>query len=409
MAAIVSILIIGGILSLLAVLGLRHGKRRPVRVASQARSRRPPQATANSAASSASSPRVSESPAPPLESPAPVAATAGKGQGHDRLSASVDLARLEQPPDGASLLEARRIDLSSSGDILKSAEAVSHLVCRRTMILKAMSGLSQEPREMTKLVVADPTLAGQVLKTVNSAFYGLCYPVASVFRAVLLLGHLEVRNIIWRSCLSEGLGADQGPTREALDTLWQHSFAASRVAYALAKSLNLAAPDDVSTAALLHDIGKVFCLKTKPFVGMALYGNVGFSGLPKLKRELAELDITHAALGGEIVRVWGLPDESRSAIGLHHMPSYVDPHEIDGDPRAVGVVYLADVLCHSTSKPTPEFGDYPIYLPRQAWFKMLRAQDGIEQLCTESVLQAISRPTPAAETAGTRVESVYLD
>jgi putative nucleotidyltransferase with HDIG domain len=338
-----------------------------------------------------------------------IGAIAGTGPASERPAAAMIIARLEPPPDGASLLEARRADLSTSGDILESAQAVSQLVCRRTVILKAMSGLSQEPREITKLVVADPTLAGQVLKTVNSAFYGLCYPVASVFRAVLLLGHLEVRNIIWRSCLSEGLGADQGPTREALDTLWQHSFATSRVAYALAKSLNLPAPDDVSTAALLHDIGKVFCLKTKPLVGMALYSNVGFSNLPKLTRELAELGMTHAALGGEIARVWGLPDESRAAIGLHHMPSYVDPSEIDGDPRAVAVICLADVLCHGASKAASEGGNHSIYLPRQAWLKTLRVSSGIEGLCTESVLQALSRPTPAAETAGARMESAYPD
>jgi putative nucleotidyltransferase with HDIG domain len=284
---------------------------------------------------------------------------------------------------------------------------MSQLVCRRTAILKAMSNLSQEPREVTKLVVADPTLAGQVLKTVNSAFYGLHYPVASVFRAVLLLGHVEVRNIIWRSCFSEGVGRDQGPTHDALDALWQHSFATSRVAYALAKSVGVAAPDDVSTAALLHDIGKVFCLKTKPFVGMALYGQVGFSNLGKLERELAELGLSHASLGSEIARVWGLPEESRAAIGLHHVPSYIDPHEVSGDFRAIGVVYLADVLCHAAARPAAQEGDSPIYLPRQAWLKLLGVQDGMEQLCTESVIQALTRPARAMEMAGTAAETAY--
>jgi len=145
-------------------------------------------------------------------------------------------------------------------------------------------------------------------------------------------------------------------------------------------------------------------------VGMALYSHVGFSNLPKFTRELAELGVTHGALGGEIARVWGLPDESRAAITLHHMPSYVDPLEIDGDPRAVAVIYLADVLCHNASKLPSEPGDHSIYLPRQAWFKTLRVSSGIEELCTESVLQALSRPTPAAETSAAGVDSsVYAE
>jgi putative nucleotidyltransferase with HDIG domain len=389
-AAIISLLVLG--IAIVAVLALGLGREKPKR-----RTSRPAPGKAAGAADAGSRPArdagVEPRPLDPAEAGPRVRAS-----GHGRPGVPLDLTCLEPPPDGGQLVEDPPVATEAAAEILKSAEGMSQLVGRRAVILKAMSGLSQEPRETTRLVVADPALAGQVLKTVNSAFYGLRYPVASVFRAVLLLGHLEVRNIIWRSCFSDPQASAKGPTSAAMDALWQHSFATSRVAYALAKSLGLAAPDDVSTAALLHDIGKVFCLRAKPFLGMALYGDVVFTSLERRKRELAELEASHASLGCEIVKIWGLPPESRTAIGLHHMPSYVDPSDIDGDPRGVAVVYAADILCHAAARAGAENAAYPIYLPRQAWLKLLGVEERIEELCAEGVTQALARPVHTLET-----------
>ena len=319
------------------------------------------------------------------------------------ITPSVDLSQLEPPPEGVHIPGERPTIREMPEPILKHANDVLRTLTARKAILKGVVTMSQEPKELTKVVLRDPALAGQILKTVNSAFYGLRYPVGSVFRAVLLLGHLEVRNIIWRSCVGEALGPQTRPTSQSLDSVWQHSFATSRVAYALARSLNLPDPDEISTTALLHDIGKILVLKAQPFAGLALYGSPCFSDHDKLQQEQSQLNLSHATLGHEIARIWGLPRASCEAIALHHEPSYVQPEEVDSDPRTISLIYLADILCHNAAMQGSEPEPAKIYLPKDGWLKALGAHDGPEALCTDSVVRALSLHRPTVQ-AGSEAE-----
>jgi putative nucleotidyltransferase with HDIG domain len=322
----------------------------------------------------------------------------------------IALARLEPPPEGVCIPGGRPSTEDVPEPIVNEAKAVSRTIIARRAILKGVVTKSQEPRELTKIVVRDPALAGQILKTVNSAFYGLRYPVGSVFRAVLLLGHIEVRNIIWRTCVGEAMGPEKGPTSESLDSIWRHSFATSRVAYALARSLGLADPDEISTTALLHDIGKILYLKVQPFVGLSVYGSCCFSDHERLTEEQSQLGLSHAALGHKVARIWGMPRGTCEAIALHHEPSYVQPEEVDGDPRAIAVVYLADILCHNARIQPSVEQTGKIYLPKDGWLKMLGAQEGLEALCSESVVRALSlQRVPGVEDHSGTAEHAYAE
>ena len=313
--------------------------------------------------------------------------------------APIDLSGLKKLPEIADRHRLKTDQGEIPHDMLVNVERVSRLLCTRSLVLKGFASVKHEPKELTALVLRDPTLAGQILKTVNSAFYGLRYPVASVFKAVLLLGHVEVRNIIWRSCFAEALGSESGPTSAATDRIWQHSFAASRAAYALAKSFGLSDSDELSTVALLHDIGKILYLRARPFSGLAVYESGGYSGPKQLTREMSELDFSHSALGSEVVRAWGLPEESCRTVSLHHQPVYSDPNEMDGNRPAVALIYLADILCHCAAQSQSDQDRPPIYLPRDGWLEVLGVRNGLEPLLNENLVRALSA-NPFARSQG---------
>jgi putative nucleotidyltransferase with HDIG domain len=318
-------------------------------------------------------------PSTPAQQPTPQAAPA-----------QVDLSHLVPIPGDLTLPDTCIVSENVMNEILQRAREVSERLCARRTILSGFSSRSNEPGEMTKLVLSDPALAGQILKTVNSAFYGLQHPVASVFRAVLLLGHVEIRNIIWRNTVSGSSGQTEGPVSDLLDGLWQHSFEVSRAAYAIAKSLNLPEPDEISTAGLLHDVGKIISLNAWPDRFQELYRSIHFGRHRVLMEEIEKLGIDHAALGGEIAQTWGLPPQTGLMITHHHAPSYVNPSSLKGEDlaecrRGLAILHIADILCHSAHGSPAD----PIYRPKPGWVETLRPVGGLEGLCTESVLRSL--------------------
>lgn len=304
---------------------------------------------------------------------------------------SVDLSHLVPVSEETSLPEAEEISEEVMRKVVAKAQEVSECLQARRTIFQGVSVATVEPRELTRVVLSDPALAGQILKTVNSAFYGLQHPIGSVFRAVLLLGHGEVRNIVWRISVSESL-APVGGAAELMEELWKHSFASSRIAYAIGKSLGLAEPDEISTAALLHDIGKIVCVAAWPDLAKTLYEPVRFSDHDLLVQEQESLGISHTRLGVEVAKQWGLPDTIRAMVGYHHAPSYVETEALQENHRAIAVVHVADLLCHSVRSEESREHEGQIYLPRESWTRILTGGPALERVCTDSVIRALGLP-----------------
>jgi putative nucleotidyltransferase with HDIG domain len=270
--------------------------------------------------------------------------------------------------------------------ILGCAAEVLDRVAARRLVLEAISSPSSDPRALTDVVVSDPALSVRVLRTVNSPFYGLRQPMASVFRAVLYLGHNEVRNIIWRACVAEATGELPGPAGEILDATWRHSFIVSRVAYALARALGVPQPDTVATTALLHDAGKLVVTSVVPEKAVMIYRPSRFGSASQLRREWELVGVGHGLLGGEVVRAWGLPAEVAVSVAQHHLPSFLSSDHAKGDARLVGVVHLADLLCHAFARADAE---EVVHLPAAGWLSDLGVKGDLSTVCDATVLRAL--------------------
>ena len=101
--------------------------------------------------------------------------------------------------------------------------------------------------------------------------------------------------------------------------LWRHSIAVSVAAEGLVKELKIEAAEEIFTAALLHDVGKLvlgqFVKDDFSQIQAAVSQGVSF--------EMAEtivLGINHADVGAQILTSWALPLEIVNAIKFHHSP-----------------------------------------------------------------------------------------
>lgn len=195
-------------------------------------------------------------------------------------------------------------------------------------------------RTVHDVVHCDPALATKILKVVNSAFYGLPSQVASLERAILMLGLNSVKNLALAASVSSLIqDAQITPEFHARD-VWRHSVAVGVSARLLAGASKAVPADEAFVAGLTHDIGLIVMQQVLPakLREVALRCQAAPQNYCAAEIELIGAD--HQAFGGALAAKWKFPPALRHAINYHHEPSSLQPDF----QRLAAVVYLADLL-----------------------------------------------------------------
>jgi putative nucleotidyltransferase with HDIG domain len=186
--------------------------------------------------------------------------------------------------------------------------------------------------EMARIVSSDQVLSAKILKLVNSAFYGFSGRVSTVSNALILLGVNVVKSLAISSSIFEIM-------EKNVVGLWEHSMGVALAANVMAKQLKLPEPEETSTAALLHDIGKVIIkIKLQEDYGH-LIANLENKGLMMVEAERELLETDHAEIGEWLGRTWLLPEKLIEPIACHHHVEKSVLHQ-----TKTAVVHVADVL-----------------------------------------------------------------
>ncbi|HOS96772.1 MAG TPA: HDOD domain-containing protein, partial [Deltaproteobacteria bacterium] len=106
------------------------------------------------------------------------------------------------------------------------------------------------PKDVGKLISSDQVLGARVLRLVNSPFYGFPGRISSISHAIILLGFNVIKGVVLSASVFDLM-------ERSMVGLWEHSLGSAIVSGAISRKLGLAEPEEISTAALLHDIGKV--------------------------------------------------------------------------------------------------------------------------------------------------------
>ena len=173
--------------------------------------------------------------------------------------------------------------------------------------------------QIEQILRQDPGLTANVLRLANSAYFGIPSKVGSIRQAVILLGLKRLIQMVIAACVSAIMdkpvpGYDLPPGE-----LWRHSIAVSVAAEGLVKELNAEAAEEIFTAALLHDVGK---LVLGQFV-QDEYHQIETAVSQGISFEMAEkivLGANHADIGAQILTKWSLPQEIVKAVQFHHAP-----------------------------------------------------------------------------------------
>ena len=121
--------------------------------------------------------------------------------------------------------------------------------------------------------------------------------------------------------------------------LWRHSIAVSVAGEGLVKELDILVPEEIFTAALLHDVGKLI-------LGEFVKEDINkieikaSTGIPFQVAEHEVLGTDHAEIGAHVLMNWSFPSEIVNAVRWHH-----DPDASEKINTLIDIVHIADVLC----------------------------------------------------------------
>ncbi|MDR1959827.1 MAG: HDOD domain-containing protein [Planctomycetaceae bacterium] len=166
-------------------------------------------------------------------------------------------------------------------------------------------------------IEADPGLAAQVLKFLNSAFFGFQNHITNIKQGIALAGFRIVKNfVLWKAVFS--LMPRTESTVFNIKQLWQDSLRRALFAKQIAQGLRATDSDLAFIGALLQDMAIPLLLKRKPQVYSDLLLKLQNEPEKRLSRlESEKLGWNHAVAAGVMCRIWKIPDDLASLIANH--------------------------------------------------------------------------------------------
>lgn len=290
---------------------------------------------------------------------------------------------------GMEMNEVRHLALEK---LFSRISDVASLPTTAQRLLELTSQESAQVDEIREVIQTDPALMANILRRVNSAYYGLATKVADVRSAISLLGLREIRNLAMTIFLSKYYDkpSDHGPYRR--NALWDHCVAVGTAARLTAQITGKSVPEEAYVAGLLHDFGfilfdqflhKHFCLILDELNEFT----------PTCDVENRVLTFDHAMLGGFVATKWNFPESAADAITFHHRP--LDYH--GSHAGTLHVVVLANWLCSEAGRLS--LGVPNVIRPEPEIFMSLGVDDASLREIREKLEQELAKVAGMATAA----------
>lgn len=190
-------------------------------------------------------------------------------------------------------------------------------------------------KEIALLVENDINITTQILKIVNSAYFGLFKNISSVQQAVSLLGLDLIKGLILGIDVFKGFTCPAA-ANPLIERIWQHSLTVARILQRIVvqerRDAHLAST--AFSLGILHDVGKLIFLTVLKEEYIELSADASQSGRPMWQIEKERYGLTHADAGAYLLGLWGLPEVLVSAVA--------ESHEYESTTN--GSEYLAKIL-----------------------------------------------------------------
>ncbi len=186
---------------------------------------------------------------------------------------------------------------------------------------------------ISTIIEQDQVISARVLKLVNSAFYGVGGRVSSLHHAVQMLGINVLRGLVLSSYF---MAIDD----TGIEGLWDHASMVSNLVYEMGKKLDIPHVEEVTAAALLHDIGKLILREVlKDQFDLCIKELGQHPAQTFHQRELDFFPAGHEDAALVWMKRWNFPVLIQETAAYHHRPSLAAVYK-----KEVCLTHLADTI-----------------------------------------------------------------
>ncbi|MBF0530903.1 MAG: HDOD domain-containing protein [Deltaproteobacteria bacterium] len=237
----------------------------------------------------------------------------------------------------AALTKQEDLEIPSLSRLLTDIIQLSTFPAVYFRIVQVLKSKYSSSGQLADEVSQDTNLAAQLLKVVNSPYYGFTSKVDSIKKAITLLGTNEILTLALGLTIISQF-KDIPPELMDMRAFWKHSLTCGLFARQLAKARRMDGQERFFVAGMLHDLGRLILFKKIPQActrAMVMSFNAPAS---MSDAEKAVMGYDHAAVGGMLLKQWKIPDSLVDMVRFHHAPQNAQ------DPLAAGLMHLADIM-----------------------------------------------------------------
>lgn len=208
---------------------------------------------------------------------------------------------------------------------------------------RLIASLAQEDVSFAKvadLIEKDTVLAGNVLRLVNSALYGLRGTVNSIRHAVSLLGIVKLRNATLGMSVARMWAQIKTPPGWSMARFNHHSVGVALLSDLVAQRRAVAYAEGAFAAGLFHDLGLLLVALGLPeeYKEISLICQQGDKH--PLEAEMEVLGLTHAELSALALAAWNLPRPIQMAVRYQDRPD-LNPSEAEPNELSLSTILNA--------------------------------------------------------------------
>jgi len=221
--------------------------------------------------------------------------------------------------------------------------------------------------DIGSLISLDPPLTARLLRSVNSALYGLSTEVFEPEHAASILGMRGLRNLILRAPVmpAEQIAELKGSDFDAVG-LWRESIAISRLSVQLGKALPVPCDAErIEICGLLANLGRFSLCQALGEEYAEVCQLADTQGRSLVEAEQEAFGFAHTELGAMLASRWSLPEDVIKATRFHHNEKSLA--EVDPFPALLMAADQVQEVLTSSRAVDRCFPELARRLPERTW------------------------------------------